>query len=292
MNASQVRDLLLSAGCPPEALSSLERDAARMARLPGAADFLRGCLDRYEKGEKFSFFEAQNAFADFAEGSGVHRYTAEFLFYVPFLPLLGKKYREAGVPLCCLSGAAEDLVCKLKECDRVFHVWGSFVANWFSYFFDLSLYTFGRLEFCLTSCPCDFEKDGRSIRKGQPCVDVHIPSKGRLVRRDLDDAYARAAEFFAPRLDGAPVVFHCHSWLLADYHREMLPPGSGILMFSSDYTPVARTGDEGDLWRIFDDADPADPASLPGKTTLQHAYKARLLAGLPVWGGEGLFFFH
>lgn len=275
---------------PPDALTALREAWTVLDGVNACGKLLNFRAESYRKGEPFSFYESCDRYAEAAEGY-VHRYTAEFIFYAAFLPLLKEKYKAMGAPDCCYDGAREDLLSKLRECRAVYGINGSFVSSWFAGFFDLSLFTFGRLEFRLTSCPCDFEKDGKRIKKGQPCIDVHIPSKGHLTREDLDASYAQAAAFFAPELNGAPVVFHCHSWMLADYHPEMLDRNSGIMTFYNDYTVVKNTGDDGDLWRIFGGAAFGDCDLLPEKTALQRAYKARLKAGLPVYGGVGLFFY-
>ena len=68
-------------------------------------------------------------------------------------------------------------------------------------------------------------------KKGQLCIDVHIPSRGRLVRRELARSYKEAAAFFAPKLE-APTAFQCESWLLFEHHKEMLPPDCGIRRFA------------------------------------------------------------
>ena len=109
--------------------------------------------------------------------------------------------------------------------------------------------------------------------------------------KEAEESYAEAAEFFKKNLGGAPAVFHCESWLLADYHEEMLQKDSGILTFARRYQLVERTPPEGDLWRIFyKDAD-LSPEDLPEDTALKRGYKKHLTAGNALYGGRGLFLF-
>lgn len=291
MKTADFEALCAACGYPPEAVSDLSRDYARLEANGRCMRILEKACALYEADEKSFDLLTVSSFVGEARASGVHPFASEFIFYTAMLPLLERKYAEKAIPSCCYKGAVEDLLCKLNECCAVYGIRGTFVGVWFSRFFRLSLYTFGRLEFCLIPCPFDHEKEGRRIFTGDPCIDVHIPSKGPILRADLDDSYARAAAFFAPRLGNAPTVFHCQSWLLADYHRQMLPENSGILTFCRDYDLVAKAEDEGDLWRIFGSKAGLAPKELPGDTLLQRAYRERLEKGLPVYGGTGLYFY-
>ena len=290
MRSDEFGAFCASIGLEEDACRSLEADHARLKKDPACRALLEENGKRYAAGENVAFYEETEKLERLSENAGVHPYAADLIFYLELAPALKRFYADRGLTDGFFDGAMQDLVCKAHECRTVFGIWGSFVSSWFSLFYRFTLYTIGRLEFCLTKCPCDFEKNGKKIAKGEPCIDVHIPSRGRLTREELDDAYGRAAEFFAPQLKGAPTVFRCESWLLADYHREMLPEGSGIRMFMDDYTIVARVPDTGDLWRIFGCEDVSVPEKLSEDTSLKRAYKKRLTEGLPVYGGVGLFF--
>ena len=109
------------------------------------------------------------------------------------------------------------------------------------------------------------------------------------MRRELAQSYKEAAAFFAPKLE-APTAFQCESWLLFEHHKEMLPPDCGIRRFAEDYTYMEKAPDEGDLWRIFGNADTSKPELLPENTSLQRVYKRWLSEGNPVYCGKGIFF--
>jgi len=278
-------------GFPPEACLSLSRDMDKLQKCEKSAALLSEYREKYAARTRFSFRDAAERLANAGKDAGVHPYASEMLFYLALAPQLRAFYADYPNGEELFFGAMSDLVCKAHECQTVFGVWGSFVAIWFSRFYDFSLFTLGRLEFCLVPCPFDCTEDGLAIKKGEPCIDVHIPSRERLTRASLRDAYARAAAFFAEKLTGHPTVFRCESWLLADFHDEMLPPDSGILTFAHDYRFRRQAPAEGDLWRIFGSEDTDRPETLSENTTLRRAYKARLCAKLPVYGGEGLFFY-
>lgn len=274
---------------PDQACVFLSDAYQKLLDDPSCRKILESCLSGYRNETGISFMQDAERLAAESRRLDIHPYTSDMLFYLHLAPALKEKYREKKLSDLLFYGAMKDLRCKLSECYTVCHIWGSFVAIWFSRFYNFSLYTLGRLEFCLIPCPFDYQKDGKQIRKGQPVIDVHIPSSGKLTREALDDSYRQAAAFFAPLLQG-PAAFHCESWLLFEFHWEMLPAGCGILLFSEDYDLIRNAPEEGDMWRIFGDGDIDHPETLPEKTSLQRAYKKRLMAGLPVYGGEGIFF--
>ena len=289
MTASALYRFCGEIGFPEEACVFLAEAYEKLLRDPAAKAILEESAAEYTEGKDFSFYKRTERLAELSPVTGVHPYVSDMLYYLHLAPILREKYREKGLSEEMFLGAMRDLRCKLYECREVFGIWGSFVAVWFSRFYHFSLFTLGHLEFCLTDAPFDYEKDGLRIEKGQPCIDVHIPSSGKLVREELEDAYRQAAAFFAPRLNGPP-VFCCHSWLLFPWHLEVLPENSGIRRFAEDYDALRPAEDEGDLWRIFGSADTNKPETLPEDTLLRRLYKARLIEGKEVGGGEGMFF--
>jgi hypothetical protein len=282
--------MLNDARYPKEAVESLVKDYRALLNSPACRAILEGAYENYKEGRCFSFYgESERLVTAAKEETDVHPYGAEILFYLHLAPLLKDHYERDAIPSRYFDGFMEGVLCKLFECHKLFGIWGSFVAVWFSRFFARSLYAIGRFECCLMPCPLDFEKEGKRISKGAPVIDVHIPSRGRLEKEEMERSYLEAAEFFSAQIKGDP-AFHCESWLLADFHREMLPKNAGIRLFADRYQLVERTPDEGDFWRIFYLPDDTDPSSLPENTALQKGYKNRLLKGLDLYGGRGYFF--
>ncbi len=277
-------------GFPEEACRELLENYEKLLSFDRARMLLEDVRARWERGESLDFCRVCGDLRGMRAETRVHPFTSDMIFYLYLAPTLRKLYEKRGYPARWFTGVMEDLRCKLLECRTVYGIWGSFVSSWFARFYQFSLFAMGRLEFCLIPCPFDYEKGGLSIRKGQKCVDVHIPSKGKLVRRELADSYREAAEFFGPMLE-APVAFYCESWLLFEHHAEMLREGCGIRRFAEDYTYMRSAPDEQDLWRIFGAEDTETPQNLSEDTSLKRAYKKRLLEGKPVYGGEGIFFY-
>lgn len=277
-------------GFPADACADLRQNYEKLLAFPAAFALLEDSRNRFEQGERIAFCDLCDTLQRMKGETFVHPFSSDMLFYLHLAPALRQRYIQNGYPERWFTGAMEDLRCKLFECRTVYGIWGSFVASWFSRFFNFSLFAMGRLEFCLIPCPFDYQKEDLFIRKGQNCIDVHIPSKGRLVREDLASAYGEAAEFFEPVLE-APAAFHCESWLLFEHHRQMLEKSSGIRRFAEDYTYIRSAPDEQDLWRIFGAENTELPENLSEDTSLKRAYKKRLTMGLPIYGGEGIFFY-
>lgn len=226
-----------------------------------------------------------------AQKAGIHRYTAELLFFLCLTQHLKRLYEERHIDLQIWHDSCMDLHWKLMECHKVYGIWGSFVAWWFSGFFELKLFALGRLQFELVDFPAAYEQ----IRGNRPegmkkAVNVHIPSCGKLDLKDCHASYQKAALFFADAFPGEKVAFVCDSWLLFPPHQEMLGAESGIVKFMSEYDIYHTAESNGDLWRIFNRADTGDVGSLPEETSMQRAYKQRLLAGKKAGVGVGIFF--
>lgn len=292
MTKAELTALLAAADFPSDAIDALCDDDQNLQKNPETAGILQNSIENYRLDTGYRLSSAADRLMEKSEACGVHPYSAAMLFYLHHAPVLLENYRaryEMAQADALFAGAMADLRAKLFECMAVYHVYGSFVSSWFSLFFSMRLYTLGRLEFMLIPSPFDYHKGELSIKKGEKCIDVHIPSRGALKREELDDAYRQAVAFFAPELK-APIAFHCESWLLFKEHERMLPEHSGIRMFMSDYDYLAEAPDEGDLWRIFGDEDTDHPETLSEDTALRRAYKKHLLAGNPCSGGHGMFF--
>lgn len=72
--------------------------------------------------------------------------------------------------------------------------------------------------------------------EGDPVLEVHIPAGGRLTETACDDSLALAREFFGKFFpDFRYTCFTCHSWLLDEGLRNLLPCDSHILAFGNRF---------------------------------------------------------
>ena len=182
--------------------------------------------------------------------------------------------------------------CKLLECHAVYGIWSSFVAVWFSRFFNFTLYGIGRLEFVPYRSEYDYESENGIIKKGESVIDVHIPSSGKLDRSVVLESYKEAYSFFTNTLRLAPKAFVCESWLLFPKHREIIPKCKNIIDFMNDYETVIVEDDCGgsDLWRIFGGCDTSVPEKLPRDTYMRSQYAEYLINGGVPGFAKGIFF--
>ncbi len=102
---------------------------------------------------------------------------------------------------------------------------------WLSNHFKMKLFKLGRLQFCMGKC--EYDIPGKGLKKGDDVLEIHIPSGGALDIDECRKSICRAKEFFAkyfPEFEYK--AFICHSWLLDDTLKELLPKESNIIRFS------------------------------------------------------------
>ncbi len=274
-------------------------DAAK--KLVDAYDILEKNSEFIALVEKFYIKDATPARAEvekimdkISADSGVHPYTAKFLYYLCLSKELPQKYKEAGIPEEYMWEMLEDFRYKLTECLDVYGIPGFFANPWFYNFFTLKQFKLGRLEYELLPVrKQDIEIAGRIIKEGTEVINVHIPSEGGKFNREARlDSYKRAYEFFRDVMKKDIDVFICDSWLLYPANKQILPEKSNIVSFMDDfciYASVDYSNPRYDLWRIYG-ADANKPYNeLPRDNSLKRAYADWLEAGNPVGEGRGVF---
>lgn len=299
MNKNYIETISKELEFPKEAIDELLLACGAVEAEPEALQIWQKWLTDYEKAgygnERTAVpMDFRAALLDIdaaAQKAGIHKYTAELLFFLCLTRQLKRFYEERHIDLRIWHDSCMDLHWKLMECHKVYGIWGSFVAWWFPGFFELKLFALGRLQFELVDFPKEYERLRDSRPEGMTkAINVHIPSCGKLNMEDCHASYRKAAEFFAAAFPGDKVAFVCESWLLFPPHKEMLGEKSGIVKFMSEYDIYLEKDSSDDLWRIFDRTDISDPNALPENTSMQRAYKNRLLSGKKAGIGEGIFF--
>lgn len=283
-------------GFDKEAVESLSADIEKIYANEEAKALFAGAADDYERDIHSNYTELREAAKHAGEIVGVHAYSAELLLFICFSKHLRELYR-----LRCISDriwfdSMSDLKWKLWECKAVKGIWSSFVAGWFPGFFNLTRFALGRLQFEIVAFDGEYEKNGRSLKKGDKVINVHIPrTLTPLDKESRDDAYAQAAEFFKNMTGGAPIAFVCSSWLLYPEAEKILPAHSNIRGFMADYDMIrSKTngeGEYGDMWRLFDMDFTGDLNDYPEDSSLRRAYKKFLLDGNRTGSGYGVFFY-
>ena len=283
-------------GFDKEAVESLSADIEKIYANEEAKALFAGAVDDYERDIRSNYTELREAAKRAGEIVGVHAYSAELLLFICFSKHLRELYRLRGISDRIWFDSMSDLKWKLWECKAVKGIWGSFVAGWFPGFFNLTRFALGRLQFEIVAFDGEYEKNGRSLKKGDKVINVHIPrTLTPLDKESRDDAYAQAAEFFRNMTDGAPIAFVCSSWLLYPEAEKILPAHSNIRGFMADYDIIrSKTngeGEYGDMWRLFDMDFTGDFNDYPEDSSLRRAYKKFLLDGNRTGSGYGVFFY-
>ena len=115
---------------------------------------------------------------------GISPYTAHLALLVHLLDEAERRYRSHGLSDDIFHDSFDDLRVKCEECFRVYGTYGTFVALWITRFHDMRCFGFGRLEAEVVP----FRPDG------SPVINIHIPSKGRLVESECRASYQKAVE--------------------------------------------------------------------------------------------------
>lgn len=228
---------------------------------------------------------------EMAEPTGESKYSAYFVFFLECLEGLYNKYIARGLPLEVFYDSVEDLKYKFDECLEVEGVYGTFVPTWYPRFYRVDRFKLGRLQYEVKPYPYDrYEKDGIVILKDEPVLNIHIPSCGPLKREERESSYKKAVEFYGKYFNFLPKAFICNSWLLYPDHLDFLNPDSNIIDFMKDFDIISKEDKEFlYAWRIFGKSAKNLPVEeWSEKTSLQKAYKSRVLSGGKTGVGFGV----
>ena len=224
---------------------------------------------------------------------GIHPYTLDEVFLMVCCELLHKRYREKGIDEEIYWNGVCDLKYKLVECIECEHQVGTFVADWNDGFLRMNRFALGRFQYEYSDFRMNYTtKSGVKIKKGQPCLNFHIPSSGVPLTDDVRmDSYKRAYEFFKDiRTSKGYLILTCGSWLLFPKHEEFLDPGSNIMKFYRDFEIFEwkEKDNFSDDWRIWGHYSDLPLEERPADTKLRAAYKNWLMDGNKVGYGVGV----
>ena len=179
----------------------------------------------------------------------------------------------------------------LREYKEINGVYGFDRTSWWWRQLSLTIFRLGIFEFemHIAEYPALFGFYGE---QSIPVLWVHIPSDAVMTREALDHSYITARAFFSKHYPDFTYRCICSTpWFLSPVLKEILPPGSRILEFQSDFA-ITRLfpNDQSYFTWVFKQKEiPADLNVLPEKTSLQHAIKKRLIAGGTIGRAAGVF---
>ncbi|MCR5149691.1 MAG: acyltransferase domain-containing protein [Clostridiales bacterium] len=227
-----------------------------------------------------------------------NHYTLHFVFLMNCTEELLNRYHQKGISEDIYWDTVKDLKYKLLECMECEHCVGTFVAGWFSGFFEMNRFALGRFQFEYSSFSTDegsyVTKNGMILHNGDFAVGFHIPSSGVPLTDEVRfDSYKRAYDFFKERFQGGPAVFICGSWLLYPKYKEILPGSMNMVKFANDFEIVRSGSDDkfNDDWRVFGHWTEYPVEEWPEDTTMRRAIKKFLLSGGKTGSGYGVIIF-
>lgn len=289
-----VRVLMSRLHFPCEAIEVFESSLEQIFKDEAARETLIGLMAQYDETEKCDYKQMLEDMKKLGQKFAIHEYTSAMLLFLCLAEKLRLRYAERGIDEAVFYQSMADLRYKLEECRLVKGVVGTFVAEWFTLFFNLTCFSIGRLEFEISALPMDCKVDGLFLPAGSKALSVHIPRTGeRLTHSLVLDSYRQAAAFFKDEFQGVPLIFMCSSWLLDPWNMTVLAPDSNLAAFYKDFNIVAsgQADDYNDVWRLFDCAYEGDPDKLPQNTSLRRAYVKRMKKGEPLGWGCGVFLY-
>lgn len=239
------------------------------------------------KDTSFDFLKKLDIFREILSKTQLNQYEIDLLYVLLLSKNLRKIYRNNGLSDDLFFNTLEDIKFKVDECILVKKVVGTFVVSWYRAFFDLTLFSFGRLQYQI----CEFSLDYEDIKANDLSLNIHIPRNGqRLEPKLIDESLEQATNFFKDKFKKEDLIFRCYSWLLNPYNKTFLNKNSNIVKFSERFKIVKTVyeNDYKELWRIFD-SEYKNVEDLKDTSSLTHGYIEMVKNGVKFGESFGYF---
>ena len=163
---------------------------------------------------------------------------------------LSKKYEERGIPEQILLDTLKDLLLWTDAWSDVKGELHLGELGWLAHTMRMRLFRLGSLEFMAGKAHEDCPSLG--LQKGDPIVEVHIPSGADLSQAACRESLDSAVEFFTKYYPEYKFNhFTCHSWLLDPSLDDLLPKTSNIIGFRNLFTPISADESYAALRYVF-----------------------------------------
>ncbi len=288
-----LNDIMEKLEFPDDAKENLLMSFDKIAGDKVASAWFLYMLDVY-KSKKDLDSQLINPIKVLGKTLGIHEYTSAMILLLCMTEHLLKLYKERGLSEELWLHTIRDLKYKLLECRSAHKIDGTSVIWWYPRFYKMELFAFGRLQFEIFKLTNEFTVGGITLPIGTKTINMHIPRTGTTLNHDeVLESYKMAAQWFADEFEDQPIVFRCRSWLLFDWHKEILPANSNLIKFYNDFKIVenSTTEDYGSLVSVFGRSCAKYETDLPKDTTLRRAYAERVERGDVVGHGHGLFIY-
>ena len=224
------------------------------------------------------------------EATGEHRFTVMGVMLIEAIPLLKKLYEEKGYSEELLWDTMVDLRCKFNENHDTGDPWGTSALAWYIRVYRAGIIKLGRLEFEPTGYKWDTPY--RGIQKGDPVMNMHIPSTGPMKIEDVLDSFKRVYKFYGYT---EPMPVMAASWLLyPPICEQVFKPGSNLKNFYDLFDVVESYEDPSNhnFWRIYNmDWEEGVLDRVPLDTSLRRNLHAFMKPGVNMGVGRCMLLF-
>lgn len=278
---------------PSDATKSLTIAYNKLMSCQNARQVYNEQIEDYKLNIRFDAHKLFDSMRNLESETGINDLTLCTLLLIGMWPEMYKVYKNSGFPEKMVDETMIGLKSGVIECFNLKGVWGNTAPEWLSDFYYLNRFTFGRLQYNFAEFKENGIVEGYSFKKGDPYLEVHIPSIGPLDIQACHKSYKECAEFFKNKFDG-PVIFGCDSYLLYPENNKILKPTSNILKFAQEYM-IIKSGEDPtnhNYWRIFgSEKIPEDLNTVECKTSMQKGYLKWLKSGGTIGWGFGIIVF-
>ena len=269
---------------PEEAKVVLTEAFDKIYDNENAWKYFDALIKNYEETDSFSVGGTLNDATLAAREAGVLDDQGTLLIFCCYSKHLFDMYVKNGIDTKIWYDSVADLKYKAIECYKVRGYWGSFVSGWFPGFFSLDRFALGRLQFEKSAYgeqKIAYNKHGLNIKHGDPVLDVHIPSSGRMPYEEVLASYKMAYEFFPEYRINGLLPICAGSWLLHKSVFDSVKKGTNVDKFINDYDIITAwdTPEFPDCWRIFDMEYTGNPDDLPSDGSLRRGIVDHLKNG-------------
>ena len=192
------------------------------------------------------------------------------------------EYEKRGIDKEVFYDSMLDLTMAARRCyerDGVYGLDSKIYVGWSRRVLLLEIFRLGRLEFELMPSKYECEIDGHTLKRGDTCINTHIPAYCPLTEEACEDAYDRARIFYKRYFNVDKCFFICISWLMHPWLCEDLGESSAIVNFAKKYK-IFEVVDDGVApieWVFLKKCE--DPHDYPEDTTIRRMLKSRLIDG-------------
>ena len=257
---------------PEEAIEAVQQAEEN---LHHDVDF-NNLVHRFYENEESVWTELRTA----AQQHGIHTFTADLLLLVCCVPEAKQRYKSIGISENIYWDSMKDIRYKMMETHHIHGIWGVYCGQWLAMLLKQQCICLGRLQFEPQPSHFACQIGEHVLHKGDPVLNVHIPSFGKLLHEDVEKSYQQATAFFRDMFPNGQVWIQAETWILYPKVNAMLPEGN-MRHWADDYHIVHAFIDpnQDDRYRIFHLPNGTPMEQYPETNPLQCKLKSWLMEG-------------